>query len=108
MTFAERMEADLDALFNPDEFAKLATYTHRAGGSELIAMLWEGEADTSTGDGIAENPATAVVRKGDIPDPDYGDRITISGRTWDVVRRAGEDEHVFLLALSENRRPEIG
>jgi len=102
-TLAEQMAADLDILFNLDDFAQAVTYDN---GTELsILAIVDREA---IGGQNAEG-ASVTVKRSDVAAPSYRDKFTIGGEVWRVAMDGSRplikgDDHIWIIQVVKGER----
>lgn len=110
MSFAEDIAADLALIFSSSEAGEAVQYAPKGGlARDINAIVSYGQDLENANWGAAlEAAATAWVREIDIPAPEAGDALTVSGKTWTVVRKLSRQAGLWKLQLTSDIRPAFG
>jgi len=99
-TLAEQMTADLETLFNADEFAKEITY----GGATITAIV--DYAKSGDDPAASRQSARITVKASDVPIPALRTEVVIDGVTW-LTAEPGEaqgDGLAWTIPLTRDER----
>jgi len=88
-TLKAQAATDMDLLFSPDEtpWEETATYTPRGGSAVELSCFLSGDIDTfSRMENYERGENTAEIyvwlKKADVPDPGWRDKLTLRGEDW--------------------------
>lgn len=97
------IDPDLEAFFDTDAFAQMATYTRIGFPSAQIPVIFDEPYLAMQGpglDAISTSTPSAICRKLDVPFASRGDRLDIGGKTFYVIESRPDDDGVTILYLS--------
>jgi hypothetical protein len=99
MTLKADMTADLENIFDTDEFAEVATYTTKAGVAASVSVIRQDAQTIADRDWQTSNARSAVlqVKQADIAAPAPNDKITIGSDTYTVVGIMGGNGYLWFL-----------
>ncbi len=104
-TFVEIEAADNDMLFNSDEFGKPAVYYPKQGDEKTVTVLVMETITPEIDDKSSLVTMVLCVRKTDIPEPGYKEKISFMGKDWVILRSIKEDglNHHIKIEREERR-----
>ncbi len=106
MTFKSQTALDLPVFFNTDEFAEVVGYNDGTGSVNIMAV----PEYFSEGKDVPASHGTILVKKSDMPSPEYQQVITIQGTAWTINPGPGEsfilgeDDLTWILRIQKEER----
>lgn len=102
MTPKTQMTTDLSVFFNTDEFAEPITYA----GSSITAVVEIGAAPKREDEAHLQR-AEIWIKRSDVSDPAYRDKVVIDSVTWRVLGTLMSDDDICQLELFRDERPVV-
>lgn len=102
MTLADQLTTDLDVFFDLDEFAQTVTYDNGTTPTSIKAVVDPWGAVRQSGS--QSTVKKIMVKKADVPVPDYRHSFVIDGTTWYIK----SDPDKGLDAVGDDQVWEIG